>query len=63
MSQRRERRLMEGLAHRRMGVDGERDVFEARAYFERERRAVTCSPMSAKITTAGRPHAAHNFAG
>ena len=29
---------MEGFAQRRMGVDGERDVFEARAHFQRERK-------------------------
>jgi hypothetical protein len=28
MAQRRERRLLEGFAERRMGVDGERNVFE-----------------------------------
>jgi hypothetical protein len=33
MAARRERRFVESLAHRRMGVDGERDVFEARAPF------------------------------
>jgi hypothetical protein len=33
MAQRRERRLVEGFAHRPMGVDSERDVFKARAYF------------------------------
>jgi hypothetical protein len=36
MAERRQRRLVEGLAQRRTGVDGERDVFEARAHFERE---------------------------
>src|SRR5271168_3327508 len=38
MAQRRERRLVKSLAHRRMGVDGERDVFEARAHFQRQRK-------------------------
>ena len=38
MAQRRERRLVESFAQRRMGVDGERDVFEARAHFQRERK-------------------------
>jgi hypothetical protein len=38
MAEGRERRLVESLARRRMGVDGECDVFEARAHFERERK-------------------------
>jgi hypothetical protein len=33
---RRERQLAEGFAHRRVGVDGERDIFGARD-FQRER--------------------------
>src|ERR1700722_2132112 len=39
MAQRRERRFVEGFAQRWMGVNGERDVFEARAHFERERKS------------------------
>ena len=38
MAQRCERRLVEGFAQRRMSVDGERNVFETRAHFKRQRK-------------------------
>src|ERR1700722_13410797 len=37
MPQRRKRRLVEGFAQRRMGVDSECDVFEARAHLQDQR--------------------------
>src|SRR6185437_3762969 len=38
MAERRERRLRERLAQRRVGVDGERHVLEPRAHLQRERK-------------------------
>src|SRR5580658_8672407 len=38
MPQPSKRRLMEGFAHGWMGVDGPRDVLEARAHLKRERK-------------------------
>ena len=38
VSQRRQRRFVEGLAHRGVSVDRQGHVFEPRAHFQRERK-------------------------
>ena len=61
MAERRERRLVESLAHRRMRMDGECDVFEARAHFPaRRQRVQALRPVD--LSEAARPMR-HNLDG